>query len=79
MKSISAGARLNPDFKQYQPLPLLPDHLAATGGISWLAVGPDWLTRPAGKKSPGRPEWNGTVSPLPSAKLLTPARVGSLF
>lgn len=38
MKSLSARTKVNPAFKKAQPLPALPNHLAATGR-SWLQLG----------------------------------------
>ena len=43
MKSFTVRTKMNPAFKKAQPLPALPDYLAATGR-SWLQLGcAGWL------------------------------------
>jgi len=43
MKRFTVRTKVNPAFKKAQPLPALPDHLAATGR-SWLQLGcAGWL------------------------------------
>jgi len=70
---------LNPDFKQAQLLPLLPDHPTTTGRTSWLMDYPDRSKFPAGKKPQSVPEANRAVTPLPAATRPFPVRVWKLF